>query len=188
MLKNIVKTNKVELMGFDGVMKEYSNLVYKLAHKYTDGHDFEDLMQEGYVALWEAFLSYDEVHCFSTHATWQLRKRYTQLLVAKKAKIRNDENLEIIRFDKKAEDNNNDYYNSVVDKQSDFEESLLTKLAIESVMHLLSDEEKKLMGVLMGLVNGAELARRENVSRQNISQQAKKLKRRLKILLKDVNF
>lgn len=185
-IKTIVKTNGTEVMDFEDVMKNYGNMIYKMAHKYTNGHDFEDLMQEGYIVLYETFLSYDEIHCFSTHLTWQLRKRFTQLLVAKKAAIRNDENLEIIRFDKKTADKHNDYYNSVLDIQSESEfENVLNRIVIESMMSKLDETEKELLNVLMGKISGADLARKNNVTRQNISQQAKKLKNRLRILLKD---
>lgn len=186
-LKTIVKSNaKTEVMDFEDVMKDYGNMIYKMAHKYTNGYDFEDLMQEGYIVLYETFLSYNEVNCFSTHLTWQLRKRFTQLLVAKKAAIRNEDNLEIIHFDKKTEDNNNDYYNSVLDVQADSEfDHVLNRLVVESMMSKLDETEIELLNVLMGKMSGADLARKNNVTRQNISQQAKKLKNRLKILLKD---
>lgn len=188
-IKTIVKNNSIEIMDFEDVMKNYSNMVYKMAHKYTNGQDFEDLLQEGYVVLYESFLTYDEVHCFSTHLTWQLRKRFTQLLVAKKAAIRNTDDLEIIYFDKKTVDKHNDYYNSVMDYQCDMEfEQVLNKIVIESAMLKLDNNEKELLNVLMGKITGADLARQNNVTRQNISQQAKKLKKRLRILLKDANY
>ena len=187
MLKRIVMNNGAKLMNFQEVMKTYNNLICKLAHKYTNGTDFEDLMQEGYTTMYESFLSYDEVHCFSTHLTWQLRKKYTQLLVAKKTKMRDESELEIVYFDKRTTDNHNDYYNSVVDMSGEAEfESVLNKMVVQAMMDKLDDNEKDLLLVLMGKMTGADLARQNNVTRQNVSQQAKKLKNRLRVLLKDI--
>ena len=51
-------------------------------------------------------------------------------------------------------------------------------------MSSVSDYERRLYPVLAGMIKGADLARQEGTTRQNISNQASRLKKKLKDVAK----
>jgi len=195
MMKTIVKSNGLsERMNFEQVMVEFKGIITKMIKKYYGLNvgviDMEDLMQEGYMAMWKAFDTYNEENCFSTHLTWKLRERFTHLTVNATQEKRDSSKYKMINLEFEIDgngDKNTTIQDVVADEKVNIEKSITESGLIKFIKENLNEFELKLLLVNLGELKLVDLANEMNVTRQNVSQRNKKFKIKLKALIEEYN-
>ena len=156
----VLKEEQARLMTVEETMNHFEGMLNKFANKtknYNNVEGFEDAKQIGYIALIDAFETYDEKHCFSTHLHTKLMHEYSKL----HQKTKTDKY--------KAKEN---YVNISLQQESNFIEDIFNEC----------DEKNKV--ILMYLIDGEHgdvnvLAKKLNMSRQGFHKRMKKLKQNI---------
>ena len=58
-MKKIILKEGIKEMSCEAICIKFKNLIYKMAHKYKNCGDFEDLVQIAYVGLIKAYKTYN---------------------------------------------------------------------------------------------------------------------------------
>lgn len=185
MIKKIVMSNGTAVeMTFEEAMNQYTGLVIRIAKKYK-GIDFtEDDMQEGYLGLWKAFTTYDEVHCFSTHATWIVRQRFQHLKVIELSARRDTRDKVFLNMEYDLGDGNQ-VGSLIPDESSNFEQDILDSDIIQYVKRNLNEMEMDLLAFNLGYVQAKQLVEKYQTTKQNIANKNARFKLKLqKLILK----
>ena len=187
MKKRIVRSNgKTEVMDFEMVMNSYKNLVAKIAKRYKGLYITEDDMQEGYLGLWRAFTTYDEEHCFSTHATWKIRQRFHEVksreLAVRRSTI--DKTFVNMEFDL---GDGNQLGDMIEDKNAQFEQDVLNSDFIAYIRANLNESEMDLLAYNFGYVKADDLAKKYNIGTSGITNRNARFKVKLGKLIADYN-
>lgn len=187
MKKNILKSNgEVISMTFEEVMDSYKGLIVKVAKTYKGMFLTEDDMQEGYLGLWKAFSSYDEQHCFSTHAMWMVRQRFAHLKKIETSPKRDTRGKDIIHMEFDLGDGN-ELGDMLEDLESQFEQSIIDRDVIQYIKNNLSPIEMDLLAFNLGYVQAIEIAHKYNTTKSNISNKNAAFKAKLKKLIQKYN-
>lgn len=198
MRKAIITNNGVEMMNFEMVMNKFKGLMIREMNKKffnstIGGYEREDLEQEGYVAMWQAFESYDITKGvqFSTHLTWQLMSKFSHIKTNASKEKRDETKIESFSLDfvNKGEggDKDTEVSDVVGDTRIDIEATYLYGDLMQFIFKNINDFERKLLEVNLGNLNVSELAKAENTSKQNISQKNKRFKIKLQRLYMEYN-
>lgn len=187
MIKNILKSNgETVQMNFEDVINNYSGLVVKIARRYRGLNLTEDDMQEGYLGLWKAFDSYDEKHCFSTHATWQVRQRFQYLKTLETSPVRDTRGKEFVHMEYDLGDGNT-LGNVIVDEKSEFEQDILNSDIIQYIKENLNELEMDLLAFNLGYVQAKYIVEKYNTTKQNIANKNARFKVKLQKLIENYN-
>lgn len=180
----VLKEEQARLMTVEETMNHFEGMLNKFANKtknYNNVEGFEDAKQIGYIALIDAFETYDEKHCFSTHLHTKLMHEYSKLHQKTKTdKYKAKENYVNISLDYTLEDGNtlSELYGNEckeilqIQQESNFIEDIFNEC----------DEKNKV--ILMYLIDGEHgdvnvLAKKLNMSRQGFHKRMKKLKQNI---------
>lgn len=187
MIKLIVKSNGTKVgMNFEEVINDYTPLVVKIAKKYKGIYLSEDDMQEGLMSLWKAFSTYDEVHCFSTYATYVVSEDFQNLKNYETAKMRNTMGKQFLNMEYDLGDGNQ-LGDMIADDSSSFEQSILDMDILEYIKSNLSDMEMDLLAYNLGYVKGTSLAQKYGIGKSGISNRNAKFKIKFKQLIEKYN-
>lgn len=167
-----------------GLIREVANEYYPTFEKYGD-YDREDLYQEAYMALWNAFEKYDETknYAFSTLATHCIKNAFNVIIKARKREKRKGDTDRIF-LDKKLSDGekeNNDNYNLLI--KDNFENEFLENKLLGEIYDSLTEREKLYLLVLTDEIKAVNLAEHLGVSRAAISKNIKKFKLKIEPLV-----
>lgn len=134
----------------------------------------EDLMQEGYLALWRACLTFNESlgYRFSTYAGSSIRFGMSSFL-RKENKV---SNRTVSIYDVIAEDGEGEEL-YLIDALSTTKENTFTKEIVEMCIRKLSDPEQVIVRFLLGEHTQKETAVLCNISQSNVSRCLHKLRK-----------
>lgn len=187
MKKRILKSNgTVEVMDFEMVVESYKNLVARIAKRYKGLYITEDDMQEGYLGLWRAFMTYDEEHCFSTHATWKIRQRFHEVKSRELAARRSTMGKTFVNMEFDLGDGNQ-VGDMIEDKNAQFEEDVLNSDFITYIKTNLNESEMDLLAYNFGYVKAEDLAKKYNIGISGITNRNARFKVKLEKLISDYN-
>lgn len=187
MKKRILRSNgKTEVMDFEMVMESYKNLVAKIAKRYKGLDITEDDMQEGYLGLWKAFTTYDEEHCFSTHATWKIRQRFQELKSREVAARRSTMGKIFVNMEFDLGDGNQ-VGDMIEDENAQFEENILNSDFIAYIKANLNESEMDLLAYNLGYVKVDDLAKKYNIRKSGVTNRNARFKVKLEKLIADYN-
>ena len=187
MVKNIIKSNGTSVkMDFEMVMKAYGGLVRKIAKHYKGIYITEDDMQEGYLALFKAFKTYDEINCFSTHATWIVRQRFQHLKVKEVALKRDLRDKTVISMEFDLGDGNT-LGEMIEDTNSQFEDSLIDSELIRFIKSNLTEFEIDLLAFNLKYIKAKTIAEKYGMTKQAVSNRNASFKQKIKKLINYYN-
>ena len=187
MKKNIKMSNgQVITMDFEMAMKQYNNLVARIAKKYRGIDIDEDDMQEGFLGLWKAFSTYDEEHCFSTHATWWVKQRFQELKSKEIAARRDTRNKTFVNMEFDLGDGNR-LGDMIEDTNAQFEDDVLNSDFIQYIKSKLNESEMDLLIYNLGYVQVIQLAKKYGVTKAAITNRNAKFKIKLQKLIAEYN-
>lgn len=181
MVKRFIVDKEIKELNLDEVLELSKPLILHMCSKYSNSYTYEDYEQVGYITAWKCFDTYDinKGASFITYLSWKLKQKFGQLLTAQTRQKRTvAEGFTRIYLDCPIEQEKNDFHNIV--GCSGFEDEVMSKLFVENIMANISEYEARLIPVLLGQITGVDLANREGSTRQNISNQCGRLKKKLK--------
>lgn len=178
------KTKERKLMTFEEVAVQYEGLLKKEVSGYLPTFekfgdvDFEDLLQEGSMALWEAYQRYDETknYAFSTLATHYIQTQFNAIIKARGTQKRQSNNHKV-SLDEKISDGEKESmekYNLLISEH--FEDDLLESLLLKEIRESLTEREKMYLLVLIDEIKAARLAEELGISRAAVSKNLSKFK------------
>lgn len=188
MTKNILLGNgQVIEMDFEQVINQFNGLVIKVIKRYRGINYTEDDMQEGYMALWEAFTTYNETHCFSTHATWRLRKAFAKIVTHETSPVRDKTGKEFINMEFDLGDGHC-VGDMLEDVTSNFEDSIMEKGFIEYIKNNLTEPEMDLLAYNLGYVKIKDIAEKYSIGKSGVTNRNAKFKIKLEKLIREYNL
>ena len=179
--KQLIVDKQIKEMNVDEAIEFAKPTIFSIARSYINNYTKEDYIQEGYMVAWKAFEDYDITRgaSYLTYLSWKLRQRFGQLLTMQTRQKRTvADGVKIIALDCPVEQEKNDFH-SLFGTES-FEDDLISKITVDMIMSDLSEYEARLIPVLLKKIAGVDLARAEGTTRQNISNQLGRLKKRIK--------
>ena len=181
MRKPLIVDKQIKELTVDEAIELAKPTIFSIARSYINSYTKEDYIQEGCLVAWEAFEKYDITRgaSYLTYLSWKLRQRFGQLLTKQTRKKRTvADGVKIISLDCPIEQEKNDFH-SLFGTES-FEEDLISKITVDMIMADLSAYEARLIPVLLKKIAGVDLANAEGTTRQNISNQVGRLKKKLR--------
>ena len=187
MKKNILLGNgTVEVMDFEMVMQKFHGIVVRNIKRYRGDQFGEDDLQEGHIALWEAFNTYDEVHCFSTHATWKIRGAFAAIKTHESSPVRNKEGKEFINMEFDLGDGKQ-IGDMIEDINSQFEDSIMESSFIDYIKSNLNEAEMDLLAYNLGYMKVKDIAEKYSIGKSGVTNRNAKFKMRLQELIRQYN-
>lgn len=200
MIKNIILQNgEVKPMAFDeGFINQYIKLGAKIymEYKYTKKNNSgisltEEEKQDIKVAMFEAFLEYDEQHAFSTLLTWTIKGMCSAQIAYNLADKRNTNNYEFLNLDyqfKDKEGEGNSIHEILKDDNVDIEGNYEDEDFLNFIQNnLANDFERCLLRVNLGEIQPSEASSILETSRANVTQRNKTFKKKLTKLIEEYN-
>jgi DNA-directed RNA polymerase specialized sigma subunit len=200
MIKNIILQNgEVKPMTFN---EEFINTYIKLGvriymeYKYTKKNSTnialtEEEKQDIKVAMFEAFLEYDEQHAFSTLLTWKIKGMCSAQIAYNLADKRNVNNYEFLNLDYQFSDKEgeaNTVHDVLQDERIDIEGNYEDRDFLNFIQgNLSNDFERCLLRVNLGEIQAAEASEILECTRANITQRNKTFKKKLAKLIEEYN-
>lgn len=187
MKKRFIVDKEIKELDLNEVLELAKPLIVHMCSKYTNTYTHEEFEQEGYITAWKCYDTYDITRgaSFLTYLNWKLRQKFGQLLTAQTRQKRTlQKGFSRVYLDCPIEQEKNDFHSLI--GYNGFEEDIISKVFIDNIMSNVSEYEARLFPVLVGRMSGVELANIEGSTRQNISNQVSRLKKKLKNLLKEV--
>lgn len=200
MIKNIILPNgQVKAMAFD---EEFINQYIKLGakiymeYKYTKKNNTnialtEDEKQDIKIAMFEAFIEYDEQHAFSTLLTWKIKGMCSAQIAYNLADKRNINNFEFLNLDYQFSDKEgeaNTVHDVLQDDRVDIEGKYEDKEFLNFIQrNLINDFERYLLKVNLGELQPSEVSEILECTRANVTQRNKTFKKKLAKLIEDYN-
>ncbi len=166
--------------AFNSIAKEYEGIIAaKASLAHTKGVDFEDLLQEGYMALFSAVKTYspDVGAAFKTYAAVCISNRIAS--VARdhgSSKNRLLHNYSALEDDDMAADSNYEPEFAVFARDR-------MKLIYEYMSILLSDTENRVMMLYLSGESYAEIANTLNLSEKSVDNALQRARRKLKLAI-----
>lgn len=170
------------LMSYEEVLKKYEPLLNKYAKRITiPGYGYEDILQEGSIALWEAFNTYDEKNAFIVHANWTIKDKLSNLCkkMTKTGKRGNEYDF-LLSLD--YEDGGEDSKSLSETIQDDFniEEDYLNKDFLKFINDVIKDDmDKVIIQVVFGNKKNGQVAEELGISKHLVTTRARRLKESL---------
>ena len=182
----VMSNNEVKEMNFEETMEQYKGLIIRIAKRYNGINLTEDDMQEGYLGLWKAFTTYDEEHCFSTHATWKIRQRFQELKSREVAARRSTIGKTFVNMEFDLGDGNQ-VGDMIEDENAQFEENILNSDFIAYIKANLNESEMDLLAYNLGYVKVDDLAKKYNIRKSGVTNRNARFKIKLEKLIADYN-
>lgn len=187
MTKNIIFKNGISKeMTFEEVMVTFKKLVIKIAKKYKGLRMTEDDIQEGYLALWKAYETYNEIHCFSTHATWVLMSKFAHLVSYETSPVRDTTDKKFVSLDYTFEDGGK-VEELISDVNSDFHQSILDSELLLYIKSNLTDFEIELLAFNTGYITCKYICEKHELSKSCVSNRNARFKVKLRKLIEVYN-
>ena len=181
MRKPLIVDKQIKELTVDEAIELAKPTIFSVARSYINNYTKEEYIQEGYIVAWEAFEKYDITRgaSYLTYLSWKLRQKFGQLLTKQTRPKRTvADGVKIIALDCPIEQEKNDFH-SLFGTES-FEDDLISKITVDMIMSDLSEYEARLIPVLLKKIAGVDLAKTEGTTRQNISNQVGRLKKKLR--------
>ena len=181
MRKPLIVDKQIKELTVDEAIELAKPTIFSVARSYINNYTKEEYIQEGYIVAWEAFEKYDITRgaSYLTYLSWKLRQKFGQLLTKQTRQKRTvADGVKIIALDCPIEQEKNDFH-SLFGTES-FEDDLISKITVDMIMSDLSEYEARLIPVLLKKIAGVDLAKTEGTTRQNISNQVGRLKKKLR--------
>ena len=181
MRKQLIVDKQIKELTVDEAIELAKPTIFSVARSYINNYTKEEYIQEGYIVAWEAFEKYDITRgaSYLTYLSWKLRQKFGQLLTKQTRQKRTvADGVKIIALDCPIEQEKNDFH-SLFGTES-FEDDLISKITVDMIMADLSAYEARLIPVLLKKIAGVDLANAEGTTRQNISNQVGRLKKKLR--------
>lgn len=183
MKKMIVRSNgtKVE-MDFELLMENYGGLVTKIAKKYKGMDLTQDDIQEGYLGLWNAFRTYNEVNCFSTHATWKVRQRFQHMKTNEVALKRDTREKKFVNMEYDLGDGNT-AGDMIEDVNARFEDDLIESELLRYIKQNLNEFEMDLLLFNLGHIKAKAIVEKYETTKSNVSNRNARFKEKMQKLI-----
>lgn len=176
----IKKAKQGDNFALDNLMKDYKNLVNKISRNYfIIGADYEDVIQEGMIGLFNAYLTFDESKnaSFKTYATLLINR---QIITAIK-KAYKYKNLNFI------EDLNAESFEQEL-KVFDPEEFIINKEnhnnLLKEIAEKLSDKERKILLEFLKNKSYEEISTNLNLTKKSVDNALTRIRKKLNYLIK----
>lgn len=184
---------------YEEVLKKFQNLAYKKAREFNyiaemfGEYDFEDLVQEANIGLYEAYISYDDTknYVFSTLATRCIENRYKLIIRSKNRQKREGEKETNISLDKKSSfgdgDEGRENYESIEAEYitNNLEENVISSILMEEINSELTEREKIYLLILIKEIKAIRVAEDLGISRAAVHKGLLKTKKKIKYLLEE---
>jgi len=176
----IKKARNGETSALDTLMTEYKNLVNKIARNYfIIGADFEDVIQEGMIGLFNAYLTFDENKSasFKTYATLLINRQIISA-IKKAYKYKNlnfIEDLTLENLQAELEIFNPEEF--IINKES--HSNLLSE-----IHKSLSELEIKILSEFLKNKSYDEIAKTLNLNKKSVDNALTRIRNKLKYLIK----
>lgn len=187
MEKKIVLSNgTVEVMNFETVMKKFHGIMVRTIKRYKGCQFGEDDLQEGYIALWDAFTTYDEVHCFSTHATWKIRGAFAAIKTYELSPIRTTLDKEFINMEFDLGDGKQ-VGDLIEDTNAQFVDKVMESDFIEFIKANLNEAEMDLLAYNLGYLKIKDIAEKHSIGKSGVTNRNARFKIKLQKLISQYN-
>ena len=182
------KENK--MMEFEEVLNKYGNLLHKFAKRITiPGYSYDDILQECQIALWEAFKTYDEKNAFIVHANWTLKYKLSNLIkYMTSTQKRGNEHDFLLSLDYEDGSEDNKSLADTIQSDINIEEDFENKALLGALSDLMKDDiDRIVFQVLLGNIKNGQASAITGVSKQLITNRARRMKDKLGVALVSFN-
>lgn len=182
------KENK--FMEFEEVLVKYDSLLHKYAKRITiPGYSYEDILQEGQIALWEAFKTYDEKNAFIVHANWTLKDKLSNLIKTMTiTQKRGNEHDFLLSLDYEDDSEEGKSLGETIQSDFDIEVDFENKALLRTLNKMMKDDiDRVAFQVLLGNIKNGQAAEMTGASKQTITNRARRMKEKLGVALVSFN-
>ena len=188
---------QVLALSFDEVFLKFKSLCDRLSYRWVSTYSVDDLQQEAYIALWNAFEKYDfEKYghvLFSTFAFSCINYAHLRYNAKHRSKFHKSTSqiTQMVSLQQPIQNGKGDSFEiaDVVGQDETFSEDVLNQILISGALDKLS---KNAQQEILAFANGFkinEIAKNRNLDRRKISDRVKKISLRLGHLIpKDVLY
>lgn len=190
MKKTLVIKGQTFALTADETMEKFSALCEKLSGKYfIDGYDREDLKQVCYVELFKAYVKYDHTVGvdFLNYSYQIITNELKRLLRDSKTAKRSTDGIGFVDIDGKvgASGESHTFGEILPDETVNIEMQVETSELVKIINNSITEDEKILLPVLMGLRTAKSVADEIKISPEGVRKKLLKLKAKLR---KSLNF
>ena len=186
----INKAQKHDAVAMETLMQSFKPKVIAIAREYfLLGAEFDDLLQEGMIGLFNAIVGYDanKNHNFSSFASLCIHRKVQNAYKNAKHSKNNPLNgyIPINNFDDHGDDEEK-LKLVIVDDESNFEQNFideeLTAILISKVKSMLSPKEFKLLKMFINGETYEKMATENGITLKQVDNTLQAIKRKLKTL------
>lgn len=183
-MKNFLIRGTVQTLNFEQVLTKFYPLCNKFCNKmFLDGYDREDLMQVCQISLYRAYESYDASKNidFLTFSYNCINNEFKRLIRDSKSLKRNTDNYNFVSINDKSSQNSESLtYAEVIPDKIDIENEVMNSELIKIINSCLTEDEKLIIPVLMGLKTQKQYGIEVGISNEGARKRCNKLQLKLK--------
>lgn len=175
----IKKAKSGDENALDELMNNYKKLVSKISRRYfIIGADVNDVIQEGMIGLFNAYVNYDETKNaqFKTFATLCINRRILNAINKSKklaSVVLSDDNLEIITKN-----------SPIFTPEEDFIFNEEYKMLLEEIKKVLSNKENLILNKFLENKSYDEIAEELDITKKSVDNALARIRNKLKYLNK----
>lgn len=177
-MKKIILKEGIKEMSCEDVCIKFENLIYKMAHKYKNCGEFEDLSQIAYIGLIKAYKTYDYTKgiLFITYAMRIIINDFLKI-------FRKNKNSSIITSLQYEFEDNLELLD-MIDDGINYEEETLNKVIVKKVINKLKNIDKKIIFLRIKGLDQYAISEKIGLSQASISRRLNKIYNKIK---KEIN-
>ena len=183
-MKKILIKGQVQVLSFEDVMKKFNPLCNKFSNKmFLDGYEKEDLLQVCYICLYNAYHTYDieKQNDFFTFCYTCINNEFKRLIRDSKNLKRNTDSYTFVGINDKSGQNQQSLtYAEVIADKVDIEQQVINSELIKIINSCLTEQEKLIIPVLMGLKTQKQYSIEVGISAEGARKRCNKLQLKLR--------
>ncbi len=190
----ILKAQNHDEQAMETLFRVFKPKVTAISREYfLVGADFDDLIQEAMIGLYNAICVYnsDKNHNFSAFASLFIHRKLQNLVKSANRKKNSPLNtyLPINNFDEITDDDNVIHI-VIVDDESDIEQSMIDRemrmIMVSKVKDMLTDEQYNLLKMFLNGLTYSEMSRKAHMSTKQVDNTLQAIKKKLRTIEGDL--
>ena len=184
MKKELIIKGQVHNLEFNEVIERFKPLCIKFSNKmFIDGYDKDDLLQTCYISIHRAYNAYDisKQNDFLTLCYECINNEFKRLIRDSNNKKRNTSSFTFIDINQKTGFSSQSLtYAETIPDSVNVEDEVVKSSLIKTVNECLTDDEKLMLPILMGLKTQKQYSVEVGISNEGARRRVDKLKLKLR--------